>query len=483
MGDSLLVLSCEDTTLSAAVLGSDGAWLARREAVLPVEAGAGDRLEVDAHDVALISGEVISSVLSSVGAERIGAVSVVSEPGSTVLWEREGSRPFTPIVLGPDRRGEELCRSFRERGWDDAFLHRTGRIPTGRGSGFKLSVLLSETPRALDRAANGELCFGSINSYLIWRLSGSRVHAIDRTEAGTTMLFHLERMMWDTELLEVFTVPPACLPTVFPPASVFTETTLGSRLATAIPLAAAAAELQAVLYGLHCETPGQVHVSLGPLAEIIRISGPEWSEAPEEPSIRMAVAADGSTQYAICHALPICSRLNAWCKALGLPVGADGLAALVRSWSDPSPVRFAGGQIDDLPRTKKAARERVFAGATSETSESTYACALLEAAAHELRTELESVAAGRPPRSISVSGDLARLDALLQRVSDLTGCRVERADTRVSAIVGAARLAAGSIGLSPESLIATAESVYAPALNAAERRKAVTRWNREAAAS
>ncbi len=481
MSDALLVLHHEGTTLSAAALDRDGAWLARREMQVSVSSQEKDRLEVDAHDISLVGGEVMSSVVEAVGPGRIAAVGVVGETGSTVLWERVGSRPFTPVVLGSDRRGDELCRSFRNRGWNEAFQRRTGRIPEGTAAGFRLSYLLSETPRALDRAANGDLCFGSVNSYLIWRLSGSRVHAIDRTDAAASMLFNLERMAWDNELLEVFTVPSACLPAVLEPASLFTETRLGSRLPSPVPLGAAAAIPQAILVGLGRTAPGDIHLHLDAPAEAVRLVGAEWPLL-RTASLRMNIDASGATQYATAHRLPIIDALSDWTRALGLPQSVHGLQSLTREWVDPGTLRFTGDSTTRLPRSRRAAREAAFSGDAGNLSDAAYFCALIDVAAHEVRATVDAMTEGKPPKRLTLTGEKAQIDVLAQRIADLTGVRIERANAKVCALTGGAALAALTVGWAGAELSASAETTFVPSTTPAVRRRLVARHDRRGAA-
>jgi glycerol kinase len=475
MGDALLVIQQTATSLSAWVIDREGEILARREIGFPLSHVSDDRLEVDAHDASLIGGEVLDSVLETTDPARIAGVAMVAQTGFTMLWERSGSRPFTPVVVRDDVRGQELCRSFRARGFDEPFRIRTGRIPVGQAAGFKLSVLLSDIPKALHRAALGELCFGTLNTFLIWRLSGSRIHAIDRTDAAETMLFNLERLDWDSELLEVFNVPAACLPVVYPPAFVYTETTLGSRLPNPIPLAAAVAEPQAVVYGCGVVNPGQALVYLDDTVHIKAITGKE--RAPTAKRSDLACDAEGRTQFMEPVTLLHLGRLQSWAEALGLPDTMSQLEKLATRDAPQADLVFVGEEPEHASGEANSNRARFLQGLKADTTDSQIARSLFTALSHRIRLALEGLASPAV-KSLTIDGPHSGSSLAAQSLADVTGIPVTRFTSGHSAVSGAVELARLTLGWKSGLADLRNQTIIRPASKAAERKAGAKAWQR-----
>ncbi len=475
MGDTLLILQQTGTSISAWAITREGETLARREIALPLSHISDDRLEVDAHDVSLIAGEVLDGILKHIELERFAGVSLVSQTGYTVMWERAGSRPFTPLVVRDDVRGQELSANFRRRGFDEPFRIRTGRIPVGQAAGFKLSVLLSDISKALHRAALGELCFGTVNTYLIWRLSGSKVHAIDRTDAAETMLFNLERLDWDNELLEVFNVPSACLPVVYPPAFVYTETTLGSKLPAAVPLAASVAEPQAVVFGCDVAEPGAALVYLDETVHVKAITGPERARGANRSDL--TCDKEGLTQFMEPVTLVDGGNFKRWAEALGLPRTINNLEKIALS-EEPDPGLFL---LDDAPTESVSSvqehRKVMLHGLRAKTTDAQIARCLFTSIAHRIRTTLDGLASPKV-KKLTIDGPLAGSKLLAQSIADVTGCPVIAFSNGDSAVIGAAQLAGLTLGWDTNIDTFRSKSVIRPQSKAAQRRSAAQKWQK-----
>ncbi len=165
--------------------------------------------------------EVCRKVLGEVGVERVGAIGITNQRETTVLWDKKTGKPIHNAIVWQDRRGAPLCKKLVEAGHEPAIQKKTGLLIDSYFSATKIAWLLENVAGARDRAEKGELAFGTIDSFLLWRLTGGKVHATDITNACRTMLFDIHRKAWDADLLKLFGVPPSLLPEVKPNAGVF----------------------------------------------------------------------------------------------------------------------------------------------------------------------------------------------------------------------------------------------------------------------
>lgn len=483
MRDAVLVIHQSGARLTVAVVDPAGRVEASQTRTFGVDRPADGLAEADAHEVWQMAREGIGAVLQQLGREAAGAVTavaVVTEPGTALLWAQEHSRPVTPVVMGDDRRAEAVCRSFRERGWDDAFRRRTGQLPTASAAGFKVSELLAALPRGYSRAADGEVLFGSLASFFLLRLTGSRVHATSRSHALHSLLYSLDQDSWDVELLQVFNVPRACLPSAHPAAHLYGETTLGGRLPAPVPVAALSTTQETALYGAAPAQPGATLVTLGGPTGVVSYVGPERVYPPLPLSESLAVDAHPAARIALFALAP--TDPGAWCVRLGLAPDEAQARVLAARVEEAGGIVFVPEHAADAPLDPVLGpvsaddRHAYFRGAPSRPEPARLARAVFERSVYQARAFVEAVSALHRPEPLVVDGAFAALSGLGQRLADLTGQPVHLLPDRPYAILGAARLARHAAGLGESEAPEVDAERLTPRLAADERAAQVSLW-------
>ena len=389
-----------------------------------------------------------------VSPREIAGVGITNQRETTVLWERASGKALHNAIVWQDRRTTEACHVLKAKGLEPFVTSRTGLVIDPYFSATKLQWLLDHVDGgARERAVQGELAFGTIDSWLIFRLTGRRVHATDVTNASRTMLFNLERGEWDEELLDLFQIPRTLLPEVHDSAADFGETeeaVLGRR----IPITGVAGDQQAALFGQACFAPGEIKATYGTGCFALMNAGNVLPVSNNRLIATAAYRIAGVTTYAIEGSIFVAGSIVQWLR--------DGLG-LIRSSAEIETLAARAHETDGLyfvpaftglgaPYWDPDARGAIF-GLTRDTGAAEIAHAALDSVCFQSRDLIEAMArdmasAGMgPPSTLKVDGGMVQNNSFCQRLADLTGLSVARPRVTETTALGAASLAGLGSGM------------------------------------
>ena len=427
---------------------------------------------------------VVRRTLSAAGLapERIAAIGIANQRETTVLWDRRTLRPVHNAVVWQCRRSAAICEQLKSEGLEDAFRSRTGLLLDAYFSGTKVKWLLDEVPGLRARAELGEIAFGTVDSWLIARLTGGAVHATDYTNAARTLLFNIHDRSWDPELLRALGVPASVLPQVVPSAHV-AGVTDAALFGAAIPIAGIAGDQQAALFGQSCTAAGEAKNTYGTGCFLLLNVGSKRVDPGRGLILTLACDPDGKPCYALEGSVFIAGAVVQWLRdGLGLIASAAESQTLAESVPDTQGVylvpAFAGL---GAPHWDMYARGGVL-GITRGTTRAHLVRAALEGIAYQTRDLVDGFreAAGAGFDELRVDGGGCRNDFLMQFQADILGCPVDRSHHLESTAMGAAYLAGLTVGFweSPEevSQLRRSAKVFRPRIDAAERERRHQGW-------
>jgi len=414
--------------------------------------------------------------------ETPAAIGITNQRETAVLWDRKSGKPVYNAIVWQDRRGAEHCRRLIAAGHDALIRATTGLVVDSYFSATKLAWLLENVPGARERAKRGELAFGTIDTFLLWRLTGGKAHATDASNASRTMLFDIARQAWSDELLALFEIPRAVLPEVRDSAGMFGVAD-AALLGAALPIAGMAGDQQAATFGQACFKPGAIKSTYGTGAFIVMNAG-ERVPAPADGLLAtVAWRLGGKTTYAVEGAIFNAGTAIKWLRdELKLIAAADESAALAESLPGNRGVYFVPAFTGlGAPHWDPDARGAIF-GLQRDTGRAEIVRAALESACYQTRDLVETMRGGSAggERLLRVDGGMVRNDWMLQFLADILGAPVERPRVPETTALGAAFLAGLGAGLY-RSLDEIAEAWqrdrrFDPAMPAPEREKLVARW-------
>jgi glycerol kinase len=388
-----------------------------------------------------------------VDARDIAAIGITNQRETTVLWDRKTGAALHHAIVWQDRRTAERCRALKDAGHEKNVTARTGLLLDPYFSATKCEWLLDHIPGARARAEKGELALGTIDSWLIYKLTGGAVHATDVTNASRTMLLNLKSLSWDEEMLALFNVPRALLPDVRDSAGDFGVTADG-LLGTSIPIRGVAGDQQAAAFGQACFKPGDVKSTYGTGCFALVNTGAKMPASQNRLIATSAYRAKGQTAYAIEGSIFIAGAVVQWLRdALGVIHSAADIEALVRTAKEAGGLYFVPAFTGlGAPYWDPDARGAIL-GLTRDMGVAEIARAALDAVSYQTRDLLEAMALDMKeaglgaPSAIKVDGGMVKNDWFCQRLADLTGLPVERPQVTETTALGAAYLAGLAAGL------------------------------------
>ena len=447
-----LVLAIDQgTTSSRAIafgLGGDIHAQAQRE--LPASHPNAGWVEQDGEDIWRTSLESARRCVEQASAEggRIHAVGIANQRETTLLWRRDGGELVHPAIVWQDRRTEPACRRLKGQGAEAEFSARTGLRLDPYFSCTKLAWLLDHVAGARAQAEAGRLAFGTVDSFLLWRLTGGRLHATDPTNASRTGLYNIHALDWDEELLRLFAIPRTCLPEVRDSCGDFAATAEGV-LPLCLPVRALAGDQQAAAVGQGCTEPGMTKSTYGTGCFILAHTGDKPLASRNGLLTTIAWRIDGAARYALEGSIFAAGATLQWLRdGLGILPDARQSEALASSLGDNGGVymvpAFAG-----LGAPHWDARARgALVGLSLGSGAAHVARAALEAVAYQSADLLAAMRQdGVAARQLRIDGGMAGNDWLAQFLSDMTGLPVQRAAAQESTALGACYLAALGSGL------------------------------------
>lgn len=414
----------------------------------------------------------------------IAAIGITNQRETTVVWDRATGQAIHNAIVWQDRRTADLCDELREAGEAGRIRAATGLELDAYFSGTKAAWILDHVDGARERAKRGELAFGTVDSFLIWHLTGGEVHATDPSNASRTLLYNLHDLAWDPEMLDLFRVPASVLPDVQPSSGVFGHATaLSSEHAP--PITGVAGDQQSALFGQQCTAPGMVKNTYGTGCFMLMNTGTKAVASQHRLLTTVAWQIGDETHYALEGSIFMGGATVQWLRdGLGLIANSGDIEVLAASVDDADGVvivpAFAGL---GTPHWNGHARGAVF-GLTRGSHRAHLARAVLDSIAHQTVDVMRAMEAdaGVPIAQLRVDGGATVNDLLMQYQSDILGCEVVRPEVTETTALGAAYLAGLAVGywadLADIEAQWKADRRFTPSLNQAQTATATTRWNR-----
>ena len=450
---NILAIDQGTTSSRAVVFDGQGRPLAQAQKELaqlyPADGWVEQDAEVIWSDTVAVCQEALGR--AGLGAEQIKAIGLTNQRETTILWDRASGEPLYPAIVWQDRRTVDECRRLREAGVEELVRQKTGLLLDPYFSATKLAWLLDNLPQTRERAEKGELAFGTVDSFLLFRLTGGAVHATDATNASRTMLFNIQTGQWDEELLRLFDIPAALLPQVKDSAADF-GLTRADVLGRPVLVAGVAGDQQAALVGQACFEPGQIKSTYGTGCFVLMNTGRQAKLSTNRLLTTIAYRLAGQTTYALEGSIFNAGTAIQWLRD-GLQIIADAAEsdARARSVADNGGVYLVPAFTGlGAPYWDPQARGSVL-GLSRETTASHLIRAALEAQGYQTRDLLEAMAAdsGGWPAGLRIDGGMAANDWMSQFLADITNLTVERPAVRETTALGAAYLAGLQTGLYP----------------------------------
>jgi glycerol kinase len=418
-----------------------------------------------------------------VGAESVVALGITNQRETAVIWERDSGRPIHRAIVWQDRRTADECQRLKAAGAEAVVQSKTGLLLDPYFSGTKVAWLLDHVPGARARAGRGELAFGTIDTFLLWRLTGGKVHATDATNAARTLLYDIHRQSWDEELLKLLRVPRELLPEVRDSSALYGHTD-AELFGRAIPIAGIAGDQQAALIGQACFTPGMAKSTYGTGCFLLTNTGESAVASVNRMLTTPGYRLSGRMTYAMEGAIFVAGAAIKWLRD-GLKVigNAEDTEALAKSVPADHGVYLVPAFVGlGAPHWQPHARG-LLCGLTLDAGPAHLARAALESVAYQTLdlTEAMQRDGARRVTSLRVDGGMAANHWFCQFLADVLDARVERPLELETTALGAAFLAGLAVGLWPDlkTIGATwrAAAVYGPTMKAAERRTLVAGWH------
>jgi len=417
--------------------------------------------------------------------DEVAAIGITNQRETTVVWDRRTGRPVHNAIVWQCRRTAELCEQLKAQGREAAIRDKTGLVVDAYFSATKLKWILDRVPGARERAARGDLLFGTVDTWLIWNLTRGRVHVTDYSNAARTMLFNIHELRWDADILAWLDIPAAMLPEVRPSSAIYGTTDPHTFGGAAIPIAGAAGDQQAALFGQACFEPGTAKNTYGTGCFMLMNTGDRPIRSQHGLLTTIAWGLDGRVTYALEGSVFVAGAVIQWLRdELRLLRDAAESEALAASVPDSNGVylvpAFAGM---GAPYWDMYARGTLV-GITRGVQAAHIVRAALEAIAYQSGDILRAMAedAGRPITALKVDGGAARNNFLLQFQADVSDITVERPATVESTALGAACLAGLAVGFWPGQpalrRMRQVDRVFDPGMSAAERAARTRGWQR-----
>lgn len=479
----ILVIDQGTTSTRCIVFANGVEPLLIRQRELPQHFPADGWVEHDAMDILDAVLDVCRSAIRDLpgGAERIVGVGITNQRETTVVWNRHTGMPVHRAIVWQDRRTAERCRAYREAGHEALVQERTGLLIDPYFSAGKVRWILDHVEDAAASASAGDLLFGTIDSWLIWNLTGRAVHATDATNASRTLLFNIHTQRWDDDLLALFDVPASMLPEVLDSAADFGVADFGNGVR--LPIAGVAGDQQAALFGQGCFRPGMVKSTYGTGCFALMNVGSRAVTSRNRLITTVGYRLGGEVQYALEGSIFVAGAAVQWLRdylgVIGSAAETEGLSRGLESNRGVYLVPAFTGL--GAPYWEPDVRGALF-GLTRDTDRATIVRAALEAVCYQTRDLFKAMAedAGERPDRLRVDGGMVVNDWLMQVLADIVDVPVERPTTAEATALGAARLAGLQLGLFDGlDEIETAwrlDHRFEPSMDRALRRRMLDGW-------
>lgn len=417
------------------------------------------------------------------GKDIVG-IGITNQRETTVIWDRKTSKPIARAIVWQCRRTTDICQKLKARKLENIFHQKTGLVLDPYFSGTKLKWYLDNVKGLRAKVKAGKICFGTIDSWLIWKLTGGRSHAIDMTNASRTLIFNIRNKKWDPQLLKILGIPKSILPKVQNSGSIFGQTSSGliPRLPEGIPIAAVMGDQQAALYGHGCYGPGEIKNTYGTGNFLIFNTGKKLIYSNEGLLTTISCDLRGRPIYALEGAIFITGAAIQWLQnELKVIKNARDSEKLIRGIKDSGNVYFVPA-FTGLGAPYWASKARgLICGLTRGSSRKHIIRAALESIAYQTKDVFDIMqrAFRKRIKEIRVDGGACRNNFLMQFQADILGCQVLRPKIIESTIQGVAHLAGITVGLWQEKDLKKmhrVDQIFKPRMNSNERIRLYKGW-------
>ena len=393
---------------------------------------------------------VIAEAISKIGAagDEIAAIGITNQRETTIVWDAETGRPVYNAIVWQDRRTSAFCDSLKERGLTDEIRSKTGLIIDAYFSGTKIKWILDNVPGARERAQAGKLRFGTVDSFLVWQLTGGKVHVTDVSNASRTMLFNIHSLQWDGDMLSLLDIPASMMPRVCSSSQVYGSTT-ADIFGCNVPIAGIAGDQQAALFGQMCTDPGSVKNTYGTGCFLLMNTGTEPIASRNNLLTTVAWKIGDTVNYALEGSIFVGGSVVQWLRdGLGIIRSSSEMEALAASVPDNGGVYFVPALTGmGAPYWDQYAKGLI-CGITRGTTAGHIARAALEGIAFQTMDIVAAMErdAGVRLSELKVDGGASRNNLMMQLQSDLLGADVVRPRVTETTAMGACLLAGLAVG-------------------------------------
>lgn len=394
---------------------------------------------------------VIAGVLSekNIMAEQIEGIGITNQRETTVVWDKHTGNPIYNAIVWQSRQTADICNNLKESGYNDLFRDKTGLLIDAYFSGTKVKWILDNVEGAREKAENGDLLFGTIDTWIIWKLSGGTTHVTDYSNASRTLMYNIHELKWDEELLSILDVPTSMLPKVCQSSEIYTHADPEQFFGHAVPIAGIAGDQQAALFGQACFESGMVKNTYGTGCFMLMNTGEKAVKSDHGLLTTIAWGIDGKVEYALEGSIFVAGSAVQWLR--------DGL----RMFRNSSESEMYAARVDSTegvyvvpafvglgtPYWDSDVRGAVF-GLTRGTTKEHFVRATLEAVAYQTKDVVDAMESdsGIPLKTLRVDGGAVENNFLMQFQSDLLNVSVERPMINETTALGAAYLAGLAVG-------------------------------------
>jgi glycerol kinase len=443
-------------------------------------------VEHDANEIWTSQSAVMieSLVNKDIRADQIAAIGITNQRETTIVWDRKTGKTIHKAIVWQDRRTAAFCNELKEKGHAELIAAKTGLIIDAYFSATKIRWILENVKGAREKAEAGELAFGTVDSWLIWKLTAGRSHMTDITNASRTMLFNIHSQEWDQELLDLFTIPKSMLPEVKTCSEVFCETA-GDVLSVKIPIAGVAGDQQAALFGQLCIEPGMAKTTYGTGCFLVMNTGKEAVRSQNQLLTTVAWKIGDEINYALEGSVFIGGAAVQWLRdGLELFKKASETEKLAMSLEDNDGVYFVPALSGlGAPHWDQDARGAFF-GITRGTTIAHMTRAALEAIAYQVYDVLKAMEkdSGKPTQELRVDGGATANNFLMQFQADLLGCEIKRPKIIETTAIGAAFLAGLAVGFWKDrgelQALWAADRSFEPEMEKEKQEKLIHFWHK-----
>ncbi len=487
MPDAILAIDQGTTGSTALVFSRNGRIIGRAYAEISAQFPQPGWVEQDAGEIWHTSLRVMGQALRAahVSGGELKAIGITNQRETTILWDRRTGEPVHPAIVWQSRQNAPVCERLRREGHEPGVRKKTGLLFDAYFSGTKIAWIFERHPELAAEARGGDILFGTVDSWLIWKLTGGTVHATDPTNASRTLLYDIHDRRWDEDLCALMGVPACMLPEVKPSSGRYGLTKPVDGIPGGIPLSGVAGDQQAALYGQHCWKPGQAKNTYGTGCFLLMNLGGRHPISEGGLLTTLCCGPHGEPSYALEGAVFTAGAAVQWLRdGLGIIANASETAALAGSVPDTQGVYVVPAFTGlGAPHWNMDARGAIV-GLTRGANRAHIIRATLESLAYQTRDVVEVMNAdsGIPIAELRVDGGAAANDLLMQFQADLLGVPVERPALVESTGAGAAFLAGLAEGFwsGPEELEAARrlERTFSPAMSPSVRESLYAGWQK-----